>query len=464
MKTLIVALGALLALGVLATGSAHASIPDSHGVYTACVLKVVGTIRLIDTDDPMQRCSGLEVRRTWSQTGKQGPAGQSVSATALPSGDAICPAGGTVFRIAGVTVGYACNGARGPEGRPGLKGDQGLRGIQGPQGVKGDTGDPGRPGASGRDGISVTSVALDVGDAHCPDGGVQLTSGTGVQFVCNGASGESLPMPDFVGEGGKRAASFTTSVAAKSLQAFTVSCGAGQTIVGPIVQVPSNPDPRFNYDATLKSAEFAADRQYATVTFDNSNDLVTSARVDYLCQVPGPLPPGTQSSERAGWFGMNPSQGGTYVSCPGVGRPLSNVYVIPDPQSPYQSPPTVTISYLLEGYEALVTWNPSSGWSGDFGLAFDCWSFPGSGLSKLELTRRTFGVGIPLATTFTDVFGCSSPDQLIVSGVSFQAATPLTTASAARSGDGKSVAVQLAHGENHGVSATIEFYCGKPLP
>jgi hypothetical protein len=316
------------------------------------------------------------------------------------------------------------------------------------------------------DGISVTSVTLDAGDVHCPAGGVQLTSASGVQFVCNGASGGGLPVPDFVGEGGKRVGSSTFRLPANATQSFEVACGVGQSIVGPVVQVPSRPDLRFNFDATLLSVEYAVDHRSAAVTFRNDLDLATSGRVDFLCLVPGPLASVPQSSEQTGYFAMNPAQGGTYLTCPGIGRPLSNVRVIPDPLSPYPpgNPPPVTITYLLQQYEALVLWDPSSGWMGDFALAFDCWSFPGSGLSKIELTRRTFGVGVPAGTLFTYAFGCGSPSQVVASDATFQATAPLTTADAVRSADRKTVSVQLAHGEDHGVSATIEFFCGTPLP
>lgn len=49
-----------------AAGRTLASIPDSNGVYTACALKGIYTIRLIDVADPKQKCTNLEVTKTWS--------------------------------------------------------------------------------------------------------------------------------------------------------------------------------------------------------------------------------------------------------------------------------------------------------------------------------------------------------------------------------------------------------------
>jgi len=48
-------------------------------------------------------------------------------------------------------------------------------------------------GLQGADGTSVTSVTLPVGDGNCANGGVQLSSASGVNYVCNGAdAGEPL--------------------------------------------------------------------------------------------------------------------------------------------------------------------------------------------------------------------------------------------------------------------------------
>jgi hypothetical protein len=89
-------LSGILVLGVAGVG--YATIPDAGRVYTACMLKNVGTVRLIDPSLPaknlMSHCSTLESPITWDQ-----------------------------------------QGARGTPGAPGLKGDPGLTGPPGPPGA-----------------------------------------------------------------------------------------------------------------------------------------------------------------------------------------------------------------------------------------------------------------------------------------------------------------------------------------
>src|SRR5215471_1267319 len=79
-----------------AAGVAYATIPDSGKVYTACLLKKDGTIRLIDpslpSSDAMSHCTSRETQITWNQqgqagaprpagaTGVQGPAGATGAA------------------------------------------------------------------------------------------------------------------------------------------------------------------------------------------------------------------------------------------------------------------------------------------------------------------------------------------------------------------------------------------------
>lgn len=93
-------------------GIAFAAIPDGGGVHTACMLKNVGTVRLIDTSlpstDVQSHCTSLETQIQWNQRGQPGP-----------------------------------------QGPPGLKGDAGRQGDIGPQGPKGDSGPPGPQGDTG---------------------------------------------------------------------------------------------------------------------------------------------------------------------------------------------------------------------------------------------------------------------------------------------------------------------------
>lgn len=73
------AVGAVMAT-VLAGSVAWAAIPGDGGVYSACMLKNVGTVRLIDKSLPqgnlMSHCKpALEVEIAWNQKGQQGTQG-----------------------------------------------------------------------------------------------------------------------------------------------------------------------------------------------------------------------------------------------------------------------------------------------------------------------------------------------------------------------------------------------------
>jgi hypothetical protein len=129
-----------LVLGVaLIGGVAYAAIPDAAGVYTACKLNVLGTIRLIDPSGPsaslLSHCTVYETQITWNQggpTGLQGPRGdKGAMGDKGPAGDK-----GEV-------------GSQGPLGERGLVGDKGASGDKGPAGDKGDVGSPGPVGDRG---------------------------------------------------------------------------------------------------------------------------------------------------------------------------------------------------------------------------------------------------------------------------------------------------------------------------
>ena len=108
----LVLLAVVAALG-LAAGIAYSAIPDSGGVYTACMQKSTGALRLIDPSVSTNRCTSAETQVTWNQTGQQGAKGAT--------------------------------------------GAQGETGASGPQGPKGD------PGASGTGGSGpiVATVQID---------------------------------------------------------------------------------------------------------------------------------------------------------------------------------------------------------------------------------------------------------------------------------------------------------------
>ena len=130
---------------VIAAGIAYATIPSGNNVYTACMLKGVGTIRLIDTSLPpsnlLGHCSSLETQISWNQTGQTGPPGPP-GPTGLegPTGDAGTPG------AAGAT---GATGQQGPKGDTGDPGPTGQPGAAGPAGPKGDTGATGATGPQG---------------------------------------------------------------------------------------------------------------------------------------------------------------------------------------------------------------------------------------------------------------------------------------------------------------------------
>jgi Gp5-like OB domain-containing protein len=129
-RVAVVVVGAAALLGV--AGIAYATIPDGGAVYTACMLKNVGTIRLIDPSGPsgslLSRCTGLETQITWNgkgQKGDPGPAGPAgangVSPTVaqLQAGDSHCPAGGAAITDANGSTAYVCSGQNGQNGKDG---------------------------------------------------------------------------------------------------------------------------------------------------------------------------------------------------------------------------------------------------------------------------------------------------------------------------------------------------------
>src|SRR3954454_2017829 len=110
------AAGGLLAAAV-AAAVAYATIPGDGNVYAACMLKNVGTIRLIDPTLPsgnlMSHCTSLETPVSWSQKGPPGAPGLAGAAGA-----------------AGKDGSDGKPGVDGKDGQPGLagaKGDPGLR-------------------------------------------------------------------------------------------------------------------------------------------------------------------------------------------------------------------------------------------------------------------------------------------------------------------------------------------------
>ena len=110
-----------------AAGIAYAAIPDAGtGTFHACMLKSVGTIRIIDPST--QRCSTtLETPISFGAKGDQGLPGTAGAAGAdgasptvasLPVGDPACPTGGAAITDAAGSTAAVCNGAAGADGQP----------------------------------------------------------------------------------------------------------------------------------------------------------------------------------------------------------------------------------------------------------------------------------------------------------------------------------------------------------
>jgi hypothetical protein len=68
-----------IALAAAAAGLAYAAVPDSNGVYTVCIVKTTGAVRVIDpslpASDARSHCNANEAQRPWNQQGQPGPAG-----------------------------------------------------------------------------------------------------------------------------------------------------------------------------------------------------------------------------------------------------------------------------------------------------------------------------------------------------------------------------------------------------
>lgn len=120
-------LSAAIVVAALALGSgiAYATIPDGGGVVTACMLKNVGTVRLIDTALPssnlLSHCTTLETQVSWNQKGQAGTAGTNgADGKSVVMGDAgaNCANGGVSLTV-GSDTRYVCNGANGQDGQAG---------------------------------------------------------------------------------------------------------------------------------------------------------------------------------------------------------------------------------------------------------------------------------------------------------------------------------------------------------
>jgi len=223
-------------------------VAENNGSYNGCENVATGVMRLLNNTNlapPYDGCLTVdvitakhlpriltEVPVTWNQQGPPGQPGQpgqagtagtngrdgqSVTTSALGSGNANCPTGGASFSVGALTT-YACNGAAGADGKPGADGKTGADGKPGADGTAG------AKGQNGADGTSVTSLALDPGNTHCANGGSAFTSVTGTTYACNGAPGQ--------GAAGSAKIGLSASVNADGSTAYHGSDITGSSKVG----------------------------------------------------------------------------------------------------------------------------------------------------------------------------------------------------------------------------------------
>jgi hypothetical protein len=176
------------ALFAVAGGIAYATIPDSGNVYTGCMLKNIGTVRLIDPSLPpgnlMSHCTAFETKITWNQQGQAGTPGP-----AGPKGDTGAPG------PKGDTGPAGADGAQGP------KGDTGPAGADGAQGPKGDTGATGPQGPQGERGPAGPNTVFS-GSVN-PNGTPQESGFTVQHTAGSGLFRIDFPAGTFTGNAGK---------------------------------------------------------------------------------------------------------------------------------------------------------------------------------------------------------------------------------------------------------------------
>ena len=126
MRSWKLAAAAVAVAALVGAGIAYATIPGPGNVYTACMLKGVGTVRLIDPSLPpsnlMSKCSVLETQLTWNQQGQPGDPGapgQNGQSVVMGDPGANCANGGVSLTV-GSDTRYVCNGANGQDGADGV--------------------------------------------------------------------------------------------------------------------------------------------------------------------------------------------------------------------------------------------------------------------------------------------------------------------------------------------------------
>jgi Collagen triple helix repeat (20 copies) len=152
-----------LALVVLVVGgSAFATIPGPDGVIHSCMLKGIGTIRIIDPSAGAKCDNKLEKPLDWNQAGGlvwrgawKGSVSYTVNDAVQYQGSAYVATASSV-NIPPPEAGHwsllAAGGAAGPAGPQGPQGPQGPKGNDGANGKDGATGPAGPAGPKGNDG------------------------------------------------------------------------------------------------------------------------------------------------------------------------------------------------------------------------------------------------------------------------------------------------------------------------
>jgi hypothetical protein len=218
-------LSAAIVIAALALGSgiAYATIPDGGGVVTACMLKNVGTVRLIDTALPssnlLSHCTALETQVSWNQKGQAGaPGTNGADGKSVVMGDAgaNCANGGVSLTV-GSDTRYVCNGANGQDGQPGTFSGH----FQSPNGQYSID-------------VADTGIALDGpnGMVRVNSAGITLNSGSVLELKSSGNA-------ELKASGGLNLqGSATTTVNGSTVQLN--GCGRFLARLGDLVQV--NPD------------------------------------------------------------------------------------------------------------------------------------------------------------------------------------------------------------------------------
>ena len=200
----------------VAGAAAYATIPDSSGMYTACMLNKVGTIRLIDPSlpdsNPMSHCTSLETKITFNK--------------------------------------------------------------QGPQGLPGAPGQNGAPGADGKDGISVTNSSLPVGDPNCATGGSSFTAANATTYACNGAPG-ATGKDGANGKDGASALTARINNLGPALEAFGPVSGVDAACVGDGCAAELSPDsPTIAQDFAVRLTNPATHSVFAHLEIDDTDYFV----------------------------------------------------------------------------------------------------------------------------------------------------------------------------------------------